>query len=232
MMDNSIFQTNYKGQLLKSWIIQYDKDAVELEIFYPYKGLSLRHEPGPGKELQDIAKELTVQLFEWCQMLEKNITSLKDVYFEYQKEREEFLEKDPERGPSEWYDKHLADVIPFDVPDHCKLEIIEYIGRHKRPMMAGMLFIARPGAREMIHKFLESDRSSTNERLIADYNKAQAKVFFGAYAQGCRIIGMHLAFKDRFGKSPIQVTNNSLLEFTGPIRSVKEGWNHLENLKS
>lgn len=226
-MDNSVFQTNYKGQLLKSWIIQYDEDAVHLEIFYPYKGLSLRHKPGPGKEPDKLAKFISIELFTWCQHLEKEMRQLKDIYFEYQAEREQWMKTNPAYGGPRWYDKYLAEHIPFEVPTHCKFEIIEYIGKHRQPVMSAMVYIPRQDDQELIDSFYENDIICSNDKLISLYNRAQAKGFFGAHAQGCRVIAMDQVFRERFGKSPVQITGKTLLQFSGPIRAASDSWEHV-----
>ena len=226
-MDKNIFQFNDKGNLIKSWIKFWDKDAVALEISYPYNGLSLAREVKESQSPREVAVELSKELFSHCQFLEKEMQGLKRIYFNYQQEREASAAADAEKGPQDWYDEHLADLIPFELPPYTKMEVIDYIGKHRRPTMGGMVYLNRPDSKELIQSCKLSDLENSNKQLIADYNMAQANGFFGVQAQGARVMGLHLAFKERFGKSPVVVTNNTLLEFSGPIRAAGNSWEHI-----
>ena len=226
-MDKNIFQTNIKGHFIKSWIKFWDEDAVALEIAYPYNGLSLAGETKEGQNPKKLARELTQKLFDYCQFLESEMSNLKRAYFNYQQEREAWIEQNHESGAQKWYDTYLSDLIPFDLPPYTKMEVIDYIGKYRRPTMGGMVYLNRPDGKEIIQSCKLKDLEKSDRQLIADYNMVQANGFFGVQAQGSRVIGLHLAFKERFGKSPVLVTNNTLLEFSGPIRAVGNSWEHI-----
>ena len=90
--------------------------------------------------------------------------------------------------------------------------------------MRGHVYIARATDREVITKYLADLLTRSNLELIAIYNKSEEKGFFGAHQQGLYIIAIHLAFQKRFGKSPITITDNTLIEFTSPITPSGDSW--------
>lgn len=90
--------------------------------------------------------------------------------------------------------------------------------------MRGHIYISRAGDREVISNYLADFNTKGNADLIAEYNNAQLKGFFGVHQQGLFIIAMHLTFNKRFAKSPIKVTDNTLIEFTNSIVQVGDSW--------
>ncbi len=90
--------------------------------------------------------------------------------------------------------------------------------------MRGHFYISRAGDHKVISNYLADFNTKSNEELCAAYNSAQVKGFFGAHRQGLFIIAMHLTFNKRFTKSPISVTDNTLIEFTRPIDRVGDSW--------
>ena len=88
------------------------------------------------------------------------------------------------------------------------------------------LYIAREGDREVISNYLADLNTKSNAELIVQYNNAQMKGFFGAHQQALFIISMHLTFKKRYGKSPVKVTDNTLIEFTSPILQTGNSWSY------
>jgi len=90
--------------------------------------------------------------------------------------------------------------------------------------MRGHVYIARAGDHEVITNYLADFNTKSHTELFAAYNTAQGKGFFGVHQQGLFIIAMHLTFNKRFGKSPITVTDNMLIEFTRPIDRVGDSW--------
>ena len=92
--------------------------------------------------------------------------------------------------------------------------------------MRGHFYISREGDREVITNYLADFNTKSNAELLADYNKAQAKGFFGAHQQALFIISMHLTFRKRYGKSPVKVTDNTLIEFTSPILQTGNSWSY------
>ena len=177
-MDKNIFQFNDKGNLIKSWIKFWDKDAVALEISYPYSGLSLAREVKESQSPREVAVELSKQLFSHCQFIEKEMQSLKRIWhFNYQQEGEASAAADAEKGPKDWYDEHLAHLIPFELPPYTKMEDTDYIGKHRRPTMGGMVYLNRPDSNELIRSCKLTDLEKSDKQLIADYNMAQANGF-------------------------------------------------------
>ena len=90
--------------------------------------------------------------------------------------------------------------------------------------MRGHIYISRAGDREIIANYLTDFNTKSHAELCVAYNTAQAKGFFGAHQQGLFIIAMHLTFQKRYGKSPITVTDNTLIEFTRPILQTGNTW--------
>jgi len=90
--------------------------------------------------------------------------------------------------------------------------------------MRGHIYISRAGDREVIANYLEDFKTKSHAELCAAYNTSQGKGFFGSHQQGLFIIAMHLTFQKRYGKSPITVTDNTLIEFTGPILLIGNTW--------
>ena len=90
--------------------------------------------------------------------------------------------------------------------------------------MRGHIYISKAGDREFIANYLADFKEKSNADLCAAYNSAQVKGFFGAHQQGLVVIAMHLTVMKRWGRSPITVTDNVLIEFTRSIDLVGESW--------
>lgn len=90
--------------------------------------------------------------------------------------------------------------------------------------MRGHIYISRAGDREVIANYLADFNTKSHAELCVAYNTAQVKGFFGAHQQGLFIIAMHLTFMKRWGRSPITVTDNTLIEFTRSIDLVGDSW--------
>ena len=90
--------------------------------------------------------------------------------------------------------------------------------------MRGHIYISRAGDREVIANYLADFKTKSHAELCAAYNTSQLKGFFGSHQQGLFIIAMHLTFQKRYGKSPITVTDNTLIEFTRPILQTGNTW--------
>lgn len=90
--------------------------------------------------------------------------------------------------------------------------------------MRGHIYISRAGDRAVIANYLADFNTKSHAELCVAYNTAQVKGFFGAHHQGLVVIAMHLTFMKRWGRSPISVTDNTLIEFTRSIDLVGESW--------
>lgn len=193
-MDKNIYQTNIKGHFIKSWIKFWDEDAVALEISYPYSGLSLAGETKEVQTPRELARELSQQLFDYCQFLETEMSNLKRAYFNYQKEREEWIGQDVKSGSQKWYDTYLSDLIPFNLPPYTKMEVIDYIGKYRRPAMGGMVYLNREQEMPIYYRhrqigtrrvdFLVEGVISTELKAISaleDVHLAQAINYLEAY---------------------------------------------------
>ena len=93
--------------------------------------------------------------------------------------------------------------------------------------MRGHIYFAREGDREVIMNYLADWKLKSDTELFAQYNDAQVKGFYGAHQQALYIISMHLTFEKRCGKSPIKITDNTLIEFTSPILKIGNNWEYL-----
>ena len=93
--------------------------------------------------------------------------------------------------------------------------------------MLGYLYISREGDQEIITEYVEGWRDKSHAELIASYNDSQRTGFFGVHRQSLYILSMHDAFVKRYGKSPINVTENHLIDFTFPIMQVGDNWEYV-----
>lgn len=84
----------------------------------------------------------------------------------------------------------------------------------------------REGDKEVIANYVADREKETDAQLIDNYNKAYKLGFVGVHAQVRSILGLSVAFDRRFGRSPIKVTDNEVLEFTSPIVQVEGGWEY------
>lgn len=92
--------------------------------------------------------------------------------------------------------------------------------------MKKCVYIFREGDKEVIANNVASLEKETAAELIDNYNKAYRLGFVGVHAQVRSILGLSVAFDRRFGKSPIKVTNDEVIEFTSPIVQVENGWEY------
>ena len=99
-----------------------------------------------------------------------------------------------------------------------------------KEMISGHIYIARQGDREHILERREYYRSYSKDELINRYNEACAKGFFGSHGQALELIALWMVFRERFGDSPIIITDNVLIEFSGLILATGNGWIHLDKL--
>ena len=90
--------------------------------------------------------------------------------------------------------------------------------------MRSHIYISKKGDRVVIANYLANFKEKSNAEFCAAYNSAQVKGFFGAHQQGLYVIAMHLTFMKRWGRSPITVTDNVLIEFTRSIDLVGGSW--------
>lgn len=96
-------------------------------------------------------------------------------------------------------------------------------------MIEGHIYIAKKGDREYVLERREYYRSLSKEELINSYNNSCSKGLFGSHGQALDLISKRMVFIERFGDSPIRLTDNVLIEFTGLIRPTDNGWTHIEN---
>jgi len=90
--------------------------------------------------------------------------------------------------------------------------------------MRGHIYIYREGDREIVAKSLEFNMNKSNTEIIEAYNDACSLGFVGVHRQALSVIALNMTFYKRFGKSPIKVTDNTLIEFTGNILLVNNNW--------
>jgi len=91
-------------------------------------------------------------------------------------------------------------------------------------MIKGYLYRHTEGDRKIVEEYLEQYSEQTNQELISTYNKAFAKSFFGSSRQALSIIALNITFNKRFGKSPISISDNRLVEFTELIHPKGDSW--------
>ena len=98
--------------------------------------------------------------------------------------------------------------------------------------MIGHIYIYREGDREIVAKSLEFNMNKSNTEIIEAYNDACTLGFVGVHRQALSVIALNIAFNKRFGKSPIRVTDNTLIEFTGAILLINNDWIYESILKN
>lgn len=76
-------------------------------------------------------------------------------------------------------------------------------------------FIYCPEDAARIKTFYEQLKTYDNHTLVDAYNTEKRIV--GVNAQTLYLVALHHVFVDRFGKSPIIITDNTLERLTGPI---------------
>lgn len=93
--------------------------------------------------------------------------------------------------------------------------------------MLSYLFIEGEGDKDAVAKFIDRFSSYTDVDLLDYYNKQQNLGFVGVKAQAQAIVAINIAFIRRFGKSPINVSENLIIEFTGSIIIHDGIWIHV-----
>ena len=93
--------------------------------------------------------------------------------------------------------------------------------------MLSYVFIQREGDREAVGKLLQSFNANSTVELVDYYNKQQKLGMVGVHAQAQAIVALNIAFNQRFGKSPIKITENIIVELTEPIQLDGESWSYL-----
>lgn len=76
-------------------------------------------------------------------------------------------------------------------------------------------YINRPEDAARVKSFYDRLNTYDNQTLVDAYNIEKRVV--GVNAQTLYLIAMHHAFVERFGKSPIIVTDDTPVKLTGPI---------------
>jgi len=65
------------------------------------------------------------------------------------------------------------------------------------------------------------------KKHFAPSSRFPLRGFFGSHGQALETIAKRVVFIERFKESPITITDNVLIEFTGPIRAEGKGWTHV-----
>ncbi len=76
-------------------------------------------------------------------------------------------------------------------------------------------YINLPEDTARIKSFYDSLNAHDNHTLVDAYNTEKRIV--GVHAQTLYLVAMHHVFVDRFGKSPILISENTLENLSGPI---------------
>ena len=93
--------------------------------------------------------------------------------------------------------------------------------------MLSYIFIQREGDRETIAKFIQDFSKYSEAKLVDYYNQQQKLGFVGVHGQAQTIVALNIVFRKRFGKSPIKITENIIVELTEPIQLDGESWSYL-----
>lgn len=86
------------------------------------------------------------------------------------------------------------------------------------------VFISRKGDKEFIQKKYFEFSKYQDLKLIEMYNREVNIGLVGVHAQAKHLIALHIAFQKRFGKSPISITDNSLIALNSKIESKVHSW--------
>jgi len=88
------------------------------------------------------------------------------------------------------------------------------------------MLLEKPGDREFAIKMLSAYTQLDNAGLIEAYNSAWRVGIVGSHLQAVSYYALHIAFKRRFGASPILIQNEIILSLTDPIDLNGDSWKY------
>ena len=88
------------------------------------------------------------------------------------------------------------------------------------------MLLEKPGDRAFAQEMLGIYGKMSNATLIDTYNSAWKVGIVGSHAQAVSYYALHIAFKKRFGKSPILIEDKIILSLTDPITADGESWDY------
>jgi len=97
------------------------------------------------------------------------------------------------------------------------------------PSKLQYMLLERPGDREFAIKMLSGYTQLDNAGLIEVYNSAWRVGIVGSHLQAVSYYALHIAFKRRFGKSPILIEEEIILSLSEPITAVGESWDYIDS---
>ena len=88
------------------------------------------------------------------------------------------------------------------------------------------MLLERPGDRAFAQEMLGIYGKMSNATLIDTYNSAWKVGIVGSHTQAVSYYALHIAFKKRFGKSPILIEDKIILCLTDSITADGESWDY------
>ena len=92
------------------------------------------------------------------------------------------------------------------------------------------MILERTGDREFAIKMLSAYTQLDNAGLIEAYNSAWRVGIVGSHLQAVSYYALHIAFKKRFGVSPILIEDEIILSLTEPIELKGDSWEYSKQL--
>ena len=92
------------------------------------------------------------------------------------------------------------------------------------------IFIERDGDKNTIEEYKKNALAKDTKTLVQDYNKQCGLGVVGVHEQALCLVGMSLAFKERFCESPIYLEDN-ILGMKGEIEIVNNKLIYLKKEK-
>jgi len=92
------------------------------------------------------------------------------------------------------------------------------------------MLLEKPGDREFAIKKLAAYNQLNNAGLVAAYNSAWNVGIVGSHLQAVSYYALHIAFKKRFGVSPILIEDDIILSLTEPIELKGDSWEYSKHL--
>jgi hypothetical protein len=98
------------------------------------------------------------------------------------------------------------------------------------PTSLQYMLMEKPGDREFANKMLAAYTQLDNTEIIAAYNSAWEVGIVGSHLQAVSYYALHIAFKKRFGVSPILIDDDIILSLTEPIELKGDSWVYSKKL--
>jgi len=92
------------------------------------------------------------------------------------------------------------------------------------------MLLEKPGDREFAIKMLSAYTQLDNAGLIEAYNSAWKVGIVGSHLQAVSYYALHIAFKKRFGISPILIEDEIILSLTEPVEQKGDSWEFSKQL--